>query len=142
MKKTIYAAAAVAAMLFAPAAVADTPAVLFNGEPMVFDVDPFIEDGRTMVPFRAIFEAADSTVMWDQDTETVIAVKTEPKGTTSIALQIGSSEAFVNGVKVTLDKPALIKDERTFVPLRFVMESLGAKVDWDNDNYSVIIDLE
>ena len=86
-----------------------------------------------MVPSRALFEAVDADVVWDAETQTVIAVRPDEAGSTSITLQIGSTDAFVNEEKVTLDKAAEITGDRTFVPLRFVMESLGADVEWDPD---------
>ena len=140
MKKAVMFIAAAVTVLGASSALADTPSVFYNGEQMTFDVDPYITDeGRTMVPFRAIFEAAGADVVWDEATQTVIAVRPDEAGSTSITLQIGNDEAFVNEEKVTLDRAAEITGDHTFVPLRFVMESLGADVEWDADNYSVII---
>ncbi|MBR3941744.1 MAG: copper amine oxidase N-terminal domain-containing protein, partial [Clostridia bacterium] len=49
--------------------------VLFNGSPMQFDVPPVILNGRTMVPLRAIFEALDAEVSWDDASETAIGVR-------------------------------------------------------------------
>lgn len=117
------------------------PSVYLNGEKMTFDVNPFIENDRTLVPMRAIFEAVGADVQWDEETQTVVAAREKDGQTTFIALQINSS-AFVNSEEVTLDVPAKIVDDRTFVPLRFVVESLGEKVEWDNENYSVIITTE
>lgn len=140
MKKIVCSILTAVALISSITAFADTPSVYYNGEKLNFDVDPYITDGRTMVPFRAIFEKADATVMWDGDSQTVIAVKDNgEEESTSIVLQIGTPAAFVNDRMITLDKSAEIVEGRTFVPLRFVMESLGANVEWDNDAYSVII---
>lgn len=143
MKKIIAGAAAATALISAVTAFAQAPTIKFNGEQMVFDVDPYItETGNTMIPFRAIFEAADADVMWDDEMKTVIAVKGNGDDSTSIVLQIGKKEAFVNDRKVELEAAAEITGDRTFVPLRFVMESLGAKVDWYGDTYTVSITTE
>ncbi len=142
MKKIISCIIAASAVCFSTAALADTPKVFLNGTEMTFDEQPYISEDRTMVPFRAIFEAVDADVIWDEETQTVIAVKQNDTESTSITLQIGRTEAFVNEQKITLDKAAEITNDYTFVPLRFVMESLGADVEWDNDNYSVIITTE
>ena len=139
MKKNIFSLITIFVLLFQTSAFAKTPSVYFNGEQMTFESDPYITEERTMVPFRAIFEAVGASVMWDGDTRTVIAVKTEGDAITTIALQIDSNLAFVNDKSVTLDVPAQIKDDFTFVPLRFVMESLGADVAWDGDAYKVTI---
>ena len=120
-------------------AASNEPSVYLDGEKMTFDVNPFIENDRTLVPFRAIFEAVGADVEWDGDMKTVIAARDKGDETTVISLQIDSKSAFVNGAENELDVPAKIVGDRTFVPLRFVIEALGEKVEWDNDNYSVVI---
>ena len=114
------------------------PSVYLNGEKMNFDVNPFIENDRTLVPMRAIFEAVGADVQWDDETKTVVAAREKNGETTFIALQINSN-AFVNSKQTELDVPAKIVNDRTFVPLRFVIESLGEKVEWDHENYAVRI---
>ncbi len=141
MKKTvsIFAAAAIIASMSAVSAQNNTPSVTVNGEKLEFtdNVTPFIDEQseRTLVPMRDIFEAVGAVVQWDESTQTVIAVK----DSSFVTLQIGSEKAFVNSEEKQLDVKALIKDDRTFVPLRFVSEALGAEVEWDNDNYTVVI---
>lgn len=141
MKKIIAILAAVSLLSFSAAALAEenSPSVYLNGEKMEFtdNVNPFIdaESERTLVPMRDIFEAVGAQVQWDEATKTVIAVK----DLSFVTLQIGSPTAFVNSEAHTLDVNALIRDDKTFVPLRFVSEALGAEVSWDNDNYAVII---
>lgn len=115
------------------------PKVLLNGEQMTFEVNPFIEYDRTFVPMRAIFEAVGAKVEWDDETRTVHAVRGEGNEASFVSLQIGNTTAFVNGASVEFDVASQIKDDRTFVPLRFVVEALGEKVEWDNDNYTVVI---
>jgi len=57
-----------------------------------------------------------------------------------IVLTLGSDIALINGEPVTLDCPAETRPPgRTFVPLRFVSETLGAQVDWDPDNQEITI---
>ncbi len=142
MKKFIACAIAASAVCCSSAALADTPKVFFNGEEMSFDTAPYISGDRTMVPFRAVFEAVGADVIWDEETQTVIAVKQTGEEAASVTLQVGKTDAFVNEEKVTLDKAAEITGDHTFVPLRFVMESLGADVEWDQQSYSVMITAE
>ena len=96
--------------------------VILNNTPLTFDVAPFVESGRTLVPLRAIFEALNATVEWDGYTNTVTATK----GEKIIKLQIGNNVALIDGKEKALDIAAKIVNNRTFVPLRFVSESLGA----------------
>ncbi len=113
--------------------------VIFEGEPMTFDVEPFIEGDRTLVPMRAIFEAAGATISWDGETQTVIVTYSVNDEAKFMVLQIGNENAFVGDETIALDVPAKIVNDRTFVPLRFVMETLGREVTWDPDTYTVDI---
>ena len=111
--------------------------VLYDGKRIAFDQLPVIENGRTLVPLRAIFEKIGATVEWDGDTQTVIAKSTE--NGTIIRLTIDSTTAMVNGVQVSLDVPAKIINGRTLVPVRFVSDCFGVGVDWNGDIQSVIL---
>jgi iron complex transport system substrate-binding protein len=118
-----------------PAQAAAEVKVVVDGKALSMDVKPVIENDRTLVPLRAIFEALGAKVDWDGKTRTVTAVK----GSTSIRLVVGNATALKNGSKVKLDVPAKIRNGRTLVPLRFVSEALGADVDWDAATYTVAI---
>jgi len=96
---------------------------------------PFIQDGRTLVPLRAIFEALGAEVDWNGETQTVTAVK----GSVTLQLTIGSRTALKNGSEVELDVPGFIVRGFTFVPLRFVSEALGAAVDYDYTTQKITI---
>ncbi|MEW6172283.1 MAG: stalk domain-containing protein [Bacillota bacterium] len=109
--------------------------VLVDGKKLSCDTPPVIEGGRTLVPLRAIFEALGAEVDWDGETRTV----TGRKGSTAIKLVIGPKTAYVNGEPVTLDVPGKIMSGRTLVPLRFIGESLGAKVGWDGAKHTVMV---
>ena len=109
--------------------------VTINGVPVVFDQPPVIENGRTLVPLRAIFEALGATVNWEPDTQTV----TSYKDGITLRLTIGSNILYVNQRKIELDVPARIYGSRTMVPARAVAEGFGCKVDWDDISRTVII---
>ncbi|HBQ85141.1 MAG TPA: copper amine oxidase, partial [Syntrophomonas sp.] len=93
---------------------------------MAFDVDPIVEDGRTLVPMAAIFQSMGADITWDGNSRTVTA----RKGDTTIILPIGSLTPMVNGQAWNLDVPAKIVKNRTLAPLRFVGQALGGKVAW------------
>ena len=103
------------------------PSVTYNGEKIVFDQIPVIENGRTLVPLRAIFEKIGADVNWNGDTQTVTAGKDD----TEISLTINSTIAVKNGENITLDVPAKVLNGRTLVPVRFVADCFGVNVDWD-----------
>ena len=110
-------------------------AVKLNGKWMEFDVNPVIMNDRTLVPFRAIFEALGCAVSWDDENQTAIGTRNGLK----IELPIGKNVAYVSGNAKELDQPAVLINERTLVPLRFVSEALGANVNWVDETQSVII---
>ncbi len=113
--------------------------IYLNGEELVLDTNAYINNDRTMVPLRGAFEAVGAKVSWDAQENMAIVAKTEAEDTTFIFVQIGSSNAFVNSEQVELDAPAEIVNDRTMVPLRFIMENLGAMVNWDAQTNSVYI---
>ncbi|MBQ2966893.1 MAG: hypothetical protein IJE10_02065 [Clostridia bacterium] len=113
----------------------DKITVLFNGEKMVFDVDPVLINDRTMVPMRAIFEALGCVVSWDDASQQAIGFKNGKK----VVVAIGNNTAFVNGEFKEIDQPPVLMNDRTLVPLRFVSEAYDCKVDWDDATQTVTI---
>lgn len=111
------------------------PSVFLNGNQLSFDVPPLIEDGRTLVPLRAIFEAMGAAVNWDDNTSTATGIK----GDTRVVLQIGSTSPTINGVVHKLDVPVRIVNGRTLAPLRFVGEAFGGHVEWDGTTNRITI---
>lgn len=106
-----------------------------DGKSIVSDVAPFIDNNRTLVPIRVISENLGYSVNWDNQTRKV-TVKNNDK---SIELVIGKKYVKVNGTKSSIDVAPMIKNERTFVPLRFISESFDNYVNWDNNTKTVII---
>lgn len=109
--------------------------VAYNNELIAFDQKPIIENGRTLVPLRAIFEKIGATVEWNGDTQTVVATKDN----TAISLTINNTTATKNGTAITLDVPAKIINGRTLVPVRFVADCFGVDVQWNGDIQRVVL---
>jgi hypothetical protein len=110
--------------------------VLIDGLAVTFeDVPPVIQNGRTLVPFRAVAEALNVAVDWDGATRTVSAGDAE----TSVRLQINNIIAYRNNEPITLDVPPVIQDGRTLIPLRFFGEAFNCAVGWDGANRTVRI---
>lgn len=107
--------------------------ILVSDKEIKPETPAYIENGRTMVPLRFISEALGEKVDWKADTKTVLI------GDNKASLVIGEKEIEANGKKIAIDSPAVIKDSRTFVPLRAISEILGSKVDWDSSTRSVKI---
>ena len=113
------------------------------------DAQPFVDENyRTLVPIRFIAETMKMQVWWDEDTQTVTMYgyngvgeysDESPNLNSTIILKIGENKATVDGEEYTFDTRAILKDERTFVPLRFVAETMGAAVDYSEDTNTVEI---
>jgi len=104
------------------------------------DVPPFISQGRTLVPFRFIGEQLNAQIDYTINPSTrLVEDVIYQLGSTRIVLTIGKTEATVNGNKVKMDVPAQIVSGRTVVPIRFVTEALGCKVDWEGKQQIITI---
>ncbi|WP_248930464.1 stalk domain-containing protein [Paenibacillus hamazuiensis] len=138
MKKSITAVIAAAAFILSTPTVTkadEAIPVFINGEKISFEVQPFIEEGTTMVPFRPVFENLGLTVSWDGETQTV-------KGTRNnltIELQIGSTTAKLNSATENLALAPKIVNGNTFVPLRFIGEAADKYVVWDEKKHSIFL---
>jgi len=99
------------------------------------DVAPFTENGRTLVPFRFIGEALGAKVTWLQESKKAIYELSGIK----VEISIGNLIALVNGKEIKLDVAPKISSGRTFVPIRFVSEALGASVIWEASTKKILI---
>ena len=99
-----------------------------NDEASAMDVAPFIYNSRTMVPIRFIAEAFGAEVSWDGATRTVTVVYNGQTYTLVIDQTIPG-----------FDTPAIIRNSRTMVPIRYLAEKFGWTVEWNAETRQVII---
>ena len=148
MKKMKFALTAAAVMCMCSAAYAqetklefeiNSPNMKVNGVQTEIDpgygTAPVISDGRTLLPIRAVVEAMGGSIGWDAETKTASVNKDDIK----VDMTIGSKTASVNGSDVALDAAPVIMNGRTMLPLRFVAENFGFKVDWDAETKTVTV---
>ncbi len=109
--------------------------VEIDGFEIAFDAKPLNDNGRVLVPMRKIFELFGAEVTYDEATKQVTAVKDN----TEIILTSGSSTAYINGEPAELDTCPVTENDRTLIPIRFIMETLKADVDWNGDEQKVLI---
>src|ERR1700678_367052 len=121
----ILAASALAVPALAQQSVGVT--VIVNGNTMSFDQPPVEQAGRVFVPLRGVFEQLGASVVYQNG-----QINATGDGRT-VSLQIGSTQATVDGQSQTLDQAPFVEGSRTLVPLRFVAQALGASVDWNNN---------
>ena len=93
------------------------------------DAKPFIRNNRTMVPIRAIVENIGGEISWNGK-EQIVTIIYEDK---EVSIYINDGIAVLKGEQINLENPPEIIDGRTYLPLRFVLESLDLEVNWDGD---------
>jgi hypothetical protein len=120
--------------------------VLVNGKEIVTNPRAHIVNGQTFIPLRGVFEALGAEVGWESIYRQV-TIKYKDK---IVILQIDNKEALVIQVesptnpraketKVTLSNAPFVKNGTTFIPLRFVAESIGGEVIWYQEDYTASI---
>lgn len=113
--------------------------VKINGTNVVFTQTsgtPFIDSSnRTQVPFRQTMEQFGCTISWDQVNKIAIA---EMNGIV-VRVPIGEKLIYKNNVQISNDTAALIKDNKTYLPIKVVLEAFGANVKWDSASHTVIV---
>lgn len=124
--------------LAAPASAAGA-AITIDGVPVQFTESsgsPFIdENDRTLVPLRVTMETYGCEVFWDNENRNGVVYK---DGVT-VVCPIGENRFIVNGESISIDTAAVIVDSRTYLPIRAVLEAMGASVGWDGSTYTGII---
>jgi hypothetical protein len=88
-----------------------------------------------MIPFRALLEWMGAQVGWDSAQQRVTA----QRGDMTVILWVGRAQAQVNGQARRMEVPPVVIQSHTFIPLRFVAEALGARVDWNPQTWRVTV---
>lgn len=112
-----------------------TYSILLNSKFVEFDVNPRVENGVPLTPFRHLIQQAGGEVNWTHASKTVDA-KAEGR---TIWIKIGDKLAKVNNLPVDLELAPFIENGRTIVPLSFIKESLNVDVEYDPETGHVLI---
>ena len=108
--------------------------VIDGGEYKFDNAKPYIDsNSRTLVPIRFVSEAMSADVDWTDET---VVIK---RGGDVIEYKPGEYHALLNGGQVDFDTCGVLKNDRVFVPIRYIAELLSATVDWDEAKYTVTI---
>lgn len=114
------------------------PVMTINGKESNIDNEgttPVVVDNRTLLPVRALVEGIGGTVEWNPNTQTVTLTYKDDE----IRLTINQAAAYLNDKEQTLDVTSVIINDRTMLPIRFIAESFGYKVDWTQETQTVTI---
>ena len=138
MKKlisTILCAAFFAAPVIPAMAEEQTVSVIVDNERVEFDQPPVIEEGRTLVPLRAVFEKAGAAVDWNQETLTA----TIQRGDYVVEVTLDNQTLYKNGEAIELDVPAKMINNRTLIPVRAIGEAMDFEIAWDGFHSQVVV---
>lgn len=140
MKKILISLSAILMTLSLTAHAQDVT-VKVNGSVLEPPVPAQIVNDRTMLPMRSIFERLGAQVTWLEEDRIIVATKDK----SLIVMQIDNTKMSVQNIlsdevtEILLDSPPFIQNDSTMVPVRAVAETLGAKVEWDPETYTVTI---
>jgi hypothetical protein len=110
--------------------------VIVDGEPVAFDgTQPQVFQGRIMVPLRGVFEKIGCLVEYDAANHIITAHYQNE----SVEIRMGNKIANKNGAEIMMEVPAMVTDGHALVPLRFLAESIGAKVEFEQTTNTVTI---
>ena len=110
--------------------------MVLNDSILSFDQPPVIEEGRTLVPMRFLFEQMGANVEWNEETKSARATLNNK----AVTFAIDDNEAEVDSQPVTMDVPARLINGKTMVPLRFFSEKLGYTVTWDEETRTAVVE--
>ena len=111
------------------------PMMVQGNKKIELEAAPVLENGFTMLPIRAVIEAIGGTVNWNAEQQKI----TLTHHGHIVVLRLNESGAFVDGRMTLLDAPPFIQNERTLVPLRFVLEAFFCTVDWNDQTQEILI---
>ena len=109
--------------------------ILSNAVEFKFDTPPVIKDGRTLIPVRALTEGFGAKVEWDGESRQAIIEKDDKR----ITIILDTNKAIVDDEEIELDVQSQITNSRTYVPLRFILETFGLEIEWEEETDTIII---
>jgi hypothetical protein len=109
-----------------------------NGQQYNMDAAPYVENGRTMLPVKYVAEALgvpDNNIMYDQSSQRVTIINSNQV----IQLTIGSTTMILNGTPITMDTAPEISSDRTYLPVAWLAQALGATISWNASTQQVTV---
>jgi phosphate transport system substrate-binding protein len=105
---------------------------------VTLDSAPFIVSGRTMLPLRFISEQMGAGITYTATpagkvTQVRVGIPTSASSLTGIVFSMNSTTVQVNNQPIALDTAPIIRDGRTFLPVRFIAEQMGATITVGSD---------
>lgn len=144
MKKTLFTVVLILTMLMISAVSFAEGGIIvrIDSQPVVFTESsglPFVDNNdRTLVPLRLTMESYGSEVEWNAETRTALV----KKGDITVEVPLGQKHILKNGQEIAIDTESVIKEDRTYLPIRAVVEAFGSEFQWDKNTKTVVITSE
>ncbi len=110
---------------------AATPLLMIDEVVVKTDAAPEVKNNRTMVPLRVISENLGAQVQW-KDSQITLTMNQS-----TVLLTLNSQTVMKNGKAEHLDATPYLKNNRTYVPLRFIAETFGSQVDYKQSTVTI-----
>ena len=115
--------------------------IFLNKELVPLSAGVIIKNGQSFIPLRSVFEKMGASVAWDPRTKSVVINKKEEQSSVTIRVNYTSEEVFLDQDKITLSNSPFILNNTSYLPLRFISEALGGKVEWLPNQEKILISL-
>ena len=109
--------------------------VIYHGNKISCDVAPYYQNGRIMMPVRALFEAFGANVSWDDATQTATCTL----GDTTVKMTYGASTYLADGTEYAMDAKVEKHSDRIFVPARYAAQSFGKKISYHQNSETAVV---
>lgn len=114
------------------------PRFLLSGEEINPEPAPLWRNGRLLIPLRFVAESAGAVVCYDQNSSKA----TIENDASVVEIWLDKQEAMVNGIERVMGVPAVLREGRLFIPLRFWLENAGYSVFYDEEKGAVDIEVD
>ncbi len=111
------------------------PKLYLDGKELEAAVPPKLVDSSVLVPIRTVAENLGYKVGWDGKKKQI----TVEEGSTQVSMTLGVSKATVNGKTVSLAAPPVVQSDTALIPIRFVGETFGLQILWDNTSKAAFL---
>jgi N-acetylmuramoyl-L-alanine amidase len=109
----------------------DDVKVMVNGNEVIFSEPVFIENNRVYIPIRFVAEEMRARVDWNDENKTVTIDAAVGE---TFTFTINSDKMILNGQEFYMDVPPIIRNQRTYLPVRHIAELMHSYVSWDSEN--------
>ena len=139
MRKLIVSMFAAVIVLVMPAAIFadESISLTIDGAVQSFDVSLRLIDDRLMLPLRAVLEALDSSVEWDEDTQSIIAATHVGD---VVVFTVDEYTVSVNDTILSIEVPPMVVDGTMMVQSGVLALAMNLQMEWDAESRTLAVE--